>query len=227
MVLFYAANFGPSLTAILVMLWEKRLKGMRHWFSHCLSRNFRWEFLASVFLLPLGVVALATLINLGIGGKVIQSPASGHVPLVLLNFVLIFLIGGPLAEEFGWRGYAQPVLQKIYDWRIVSLLLGIVWGIWHIPLFLIAQTAQSSIPFWLFGISTVALSVISGWIFNRSKESLIPVMIFHTAVNASPMFVAKVGVADGLDLRVYGIFVTLMCIVAIGMLLDRRSSILD
>jgi membrane protease YdiL (CAAX protease family) len=173
---------------------------------------------ALAVLLPLVTVALAALIQYWLDGKVTPTPGKGHLLMVGVNVVLIFLIGGPLGEEFGWRGYAQRILQQTYDWRIVSLGIGVIWGIWHVPLFLMPQTQQSALPFSLFFASALGLSVISGWLYNRANSSLIPVMIFHTALNASPMLVATTK-----DLRIYGISVGLMSVVAVVLLFAKTA----
>ena len=67
------------------------------------------------------------------------------------NFLLVFLPGGPLGEEFGWRGCARSSLQERFDWPVASLGLGMVWGVWHLPLFFIAGASQAlhaGINFW-------------------------------------------------------------------------------
>lgn len=216
--IFYAANFGPTLAAIAVVIRSEGRDGLRRWLAQCVGRNFAWGLIILALLLPLITVALAALIQFWLDGTVTSSPGKGHLLMVGVNVVLIFLIGGPLGEEFGWRGYAQNTLQRKYDWRIVSLGLGIIWGIWHAPLFLMPQTPQSALPFSLFFASALGLSVISGWLYERSKESLIPVMIFHTVINASPMFVATTK-----DLRIYGISVALMSVVAVGLLFAKSA----
>ncbi len=67
---------------------------------------------------------------------------------------------------------------------MASLALGVVWGTWHLPLFYIADTAQRHIPFGLFMVSTIALSVLFAWLFNRTRGSVLPVLVLHTAINA-------------------------------------------
>jgi hypothetical protein len=77
-----------------------------------------------------------------------------------------------------------PVLQERYSWRVASLILGVVWGAWHLPLFYVADTEQSYIPVGLYMASTIALSVLFAWLFNRTRGSLLPALVLHTAMNA-------------------------------------------
>ncbi len=65
-------------------------------------------------------------------------------------FVGVFFAGGPLSEKLGWRGYALPVLQKRYGWRVASLVIGAVWGGWHLPLFFVAGSTQGQTPVLVF-----------------------------------------------------------------------------
>jgi uncharacterized protein len=145
--LFLAGGFGPSLAAIAVVTYVGGRKGLRDWFVRCLQWRVGWRWLAIAFFLPLAVMALAAAVHVALGGTLAPSPAVGLGLLAAANVVLMLLLGGPLSEEFGWRGYALPALQERYGWRVASLILGVVWGMWHLPLFYIANTVQSYIPF--------------------------------------------------------------------------------
>ncbi len=183
-VLFLLGSFGPSL-AVVVLVWQHQGRAwLLAWFSQCLQWRVGWVWVAVALLVPLAVVALAAAIHVTLlGGTIPPSPAYGHALLAAVNFVLILLLGGPLGEEFGWRGYALPALQKRYGWRVASLVLGIVWGAWHLPLFYIANTSQQHIPVALFMVGIVAMSVVFAWLVNRTAGSLVVAILFHTAIN--------------------------------------------
>jgi len=97
------------------------------------------------------------------------SPAAGHLWLAALNVLLIFLVGGSLSEEFGWRGFALPALQSRWGWRVASLVLGLIWAVWHLPLFYSAGNLQSHWPFGWFALSVIASSVLFAWLCNRTQ----------------------------------------------------------
>jgi uncharacterized protein len=221
-VLFLAGGYGPSIAAIAVVSYVGGRNGLRNWLMRCLQWRVGWRWLALAFFLPLAVMALAAAAHVALGGTLAPSPAVGRVLMAAVNFVLVLLLGGPLGEEFGWRGYALPALQERYGWRVASLILGVVWGMWHLPLFYIADTVQSYIPFALFMLSTVALSILFAWLFNHTRGSVLPALVLHTAVNgwawAIPVMVMR---ADD-NLRPYELTVALLVLIALGLLRDTE-----
>ena len=102
-------------------------------------------------------------------------------------FAATALYGGPLGEEPGWRGFALPRLQAVLSPLLASVVVGIGWAAWHLPLQLRGAYEESmGLGFW--GVVTrfasqVAVSVIFTWIFNRSGGSLLVVVILHTSLN--------------------------------------------
>ena len=187
--LMFAGSFGPSLAAIAVVSSTRPVGGLRAWLSHCLQWRIGWGWCAFALLLPLAVMLLAVGLHIALGGDIATSPASGHLMMTAVNLPLVLLLGGPLGEEFGWRGYALPALQDRLGWRTASLGLGLVWGAWHLPLFFIDGTAQAHIPPALFLLSVVAMSVVFAWLANRTAGSVVAALLFHTAINFWPSVV--------------------------------------
>ncbi len=102
-------------------------------------------------------------------------------------FAATALYGGPLGEEPGWRGFALPRLQAVLSPLLASVVVGIGWAAWHLPLQL-RGAYDESMGFGFWGVVTrfasqVAVSVIFTWIFNRSGGSLLVVVILHTSLN--------------------------------------------
>jgi uncharacterized protein len=218
--LMFAGSFGPSLAAVLVVANAGGRAGLRAWLGRCLRwppggrRGLGWTVLA--LLLPAALAGLAAGLHVALGGSIGRSPAAGHPLMTVANFFLVLLIGGPLGEEFGWRGYALPSLQAGLDWRVASLGLGLVWGVWHLPLFFIAGTSQAHIPLGLFLLSVVAMSVLFAWLVNRCAGSVVVALLLHTAINFWPSIIPVLPTSEG-D-RPYALMVAMLVVLALGLL---------
>ena len=151
--LLMLSGFGPSLAAVVVVAYTKGRAGLRRWLTLCLQWRVGWRWVLLAFAFPALCMGLAAAAHLVPGGTLPPSPAAGHVGLPALTVLPIFLVGGPLSEEFGWRRFALPALQARWGWRVASVVLGIVWAVWHLPLFFSAGTLQSHWPFGWFALS--------------------------------------------------------------------------
>ncbi len=100
----------------------------------------------------------------------------------LIVFVLV------VGEELGWRGYAFPKLTEKFSARTASLILGVLWGVWHLPTFVIASMPQYGRPFGAFLVMTVSYSVLLGWAFLHTRGSVLIATQFHGAINLSQGF---------------------------------------
>ena len=106
--------------------------------------------------------------------------------------------GGPLAEDIGWRGYALPKLREKMSAFRASLLIGIVWVLWHLPFFWIPEgkIAVGGIPLLWFALLTTAWSVLFAWVYVNTESILMPVL-FHAAVNTTLGTLGVLGQASG------------------------------
>jgi membrane protease YdiL (CAAX protease family) len=138
----------------------------------------RW-YLAAL-LLP-GVPAVTAIaVHAALGGRHdvrALVPLSAVVPLLLTQILLHLL-----TEELGWRGFALPRLRTWFGPLASGLVLGVIWGAWHIPMFLVTGTRQTY-PFAGFAILIVSISVIMTWIFDHTRGSVLIAALFHAAMN--------------------------------------------
>lgn len=119
-------------------------------------------------------------------------PVRELLPLLVTTFVATLLYGGPLGEEVGWRGFALPRLQGRYSPLVASLLLSVMWGLWHVPLHL-QGVYHGIFPDGLPGIllrivTTVPTTILFTWFYNRTQGNLWLVMLLHTALNNTAGF---------------------------------------
>jgi hypothetical protein len=96
----------------------------------------------------------------------------------LVAAIALSVIKGPV-EEFGWRGFAQPLLQRKFAPVWVAMIIGIVWGFWHLPAFLLSGTQQSAWSFGPFFAGTIAISLIVTQLFNASRGSILLAAFMH------------------------------------------------
>lgn len=169
-------SFGPTLAAFLMACQEGGRPSVVHLLRRGLPSRIALGPLLLIALVPLGVNGAAYWLA---GGR---NPS--FAPLTIsATFVLYFFLGGSVGEEFGWRGYALDRLQRRYGWLASSIVLGLVWGVWHYPLSLMPSTTQSSTPQWVFLLSTTSLAVIMTWIYNRTGANLFGMLLLHTFEN--------------------------------------------
>jgi uncharacterized protein len=183
-ILKIASGFGPSIAGIAVVAYCSTGPEFRRWMRRSLNWRVGWRWYAMAFCLPPAIMVLALAFHGALGGAVPTFSAFHHIHLAIANFGLVLLVGGPLGEEFGWRGYAMPALVARWGWRTSSLLIGLVWGLWHLPLFLTAGTAQSSMSMPVFMVNILAGAVVFGWFFARTRGSVLPALVLHTSLNA-------------------------------------------
>lgn len=217
--LFFLGGFGPSIAAIIVVGMISGRTGLRTWFGKCLQWRVGWRWIVLALLSPFVILALAAATHMALGGSMPLSPATGHIGILIANFFLVFLVGGPLGEELGWRGYALPTMQERLGWRSAGLALGFIWGVWHLPLFFIGGSSQSNGSIPTFFVLIIASSVFYTWLYNRNEGSVLPVLVLHTASNTWP-FVVPVLPSDK-DQQPYFFAVSLVVTAAIWLLLRR------
>jgi membrane protease YdiL (CAAX protease family) len=101
----------------------------------------------------------------------------------------------PFIEELGWRGYALDRLQENKNALASSLILNVVWSLWHLPLFFVPDSYQAglgvgTLEFWLFLLGVVPLGFAFAWIYNNTRRSTLAVILFHAMVNFTGELIA-------------------------------------
>jgi membrane protease YdiL (CAAX protease family) len=185
-VLRYVAKFGPSVSAVLVVLLGEGREGLRELLRplSMWRRSLGWYVVALLGPVGLWAVVIAVRgLTQGSVGRVAPAEAFWFVPLLLMRLFL----GGGLGEEIGWRGLMLPRLQGRWGPIRASLMVGVFWGFWHAPAFCLAGTGKSGgiVEFGLFTLYCVALSIVLTWVLNASQHSLLLVVLLHASLNAT------------------------------------------
>ena len=211
--LLLASAFGPSLAAVVTVLAFEGKAGFGRWLRRSLHLRVGWLWYGLALLTPPLLILAALGIHAALGGALPPSSLQGNTLTALLVFVQITLLGGPLGEEFGWRGYALPALSKPIGWRWAAIVVGCVWAFWHLPLFYMAGMAQANLPMELFMASNISLSVVFARLSVNTRFSVLPAILLHGAINWSAI-VLPVMPVNG-KTRPYTITVTLLILAAV------------
>jgi len=179
----------PLLVAVALVYSTRGREGRRDYWRRVIDvKRISKEWVAVILLIVPALTGLGVLLDLLLAGRGAQVDVRfAEKPLSILPFALFALLFGPLPEELAWRGYGLDRLQESWNALASSLILGLVWALWHLPLFFIAGSYQSRLvgsPFcWLFPVQVVALSVVLTWIYNHNRHSTLSAVLLHFMVN--------------------------------------------
>ena len=177
--------WGPLIGAFLTTLIYQRGAGVRELLKRGLMVGLGKWWWVVLFIFPV-LIGAALGISVLLGNpspvfEVLQKPA--ELPVAL---VFIFFLGGPLQEEFGWRGYAFEGLRERYSSLVAAILAGLMWGLWHLPLFFVPRAEDYyNNPIWGLLLTTVLAGIILAWIYVNTNGSIFAAMLGHTMFNWS------------------------------------------
>jgi membrane protease YdiL (CAAX protease family) len=179
-VLFLIGTFAPGLVAVTLTEWDEGRPGT----LALLSRIFKWQVNARWYLFAVTYIAaiklsVAVVLRVATGAW----PRFGDESIFVMAAALLVSTWVQAGEEVGWRGYALPRLTERFGLAPASVILGIIWASWHLPLFFVRAGDQFGQSFPLYLLQVTALSVASAWLYWRTQGSLLLVMLLHAAVN--------------------------------------------
>lgn len=217
----FPALLGPMIAAVLVAAFSGRLRSLLADMGRFAVAP-RWWLAALSPLLVLGLILLAAAVT----GATLPPPAAWGVFAGIpstwgpVGVVLVLVLVNGFGEETGWRGFALPALQRRFSPLTSMLLLTLIWGAWHAPMFVVVSTMRGfgtvTVIGWLVGLASG--SVVLGWMRNRSG-SIAVVAVWHGLFNV----VSGTAAADGLLAAVSTTLVMVAAVVLVGAeLLARR-----
>jgi membrane protease YdiL (CAAX protease family) len=175
-------QFGPGLAALVMVLI---FRGDNVKLTVAFKGIPFWKYLAAVGI-PFGISMILFLIY-----SRFINPVT--IPLVDASSLAIMLGGmllGAFGEELGWRGYLQNLLSRRQNGLIAFLIVGVLWGLWHVGNY---QNGPTYVLFFVF--STIGYSAVMAWLIQGANYNVIPACLFHFAVNAG-FFLLKDALAD-------------------------------
>jgi len=185
--LIYAGTFAPALVALTVTV----AAGGRDAVAALLERMFRWDVDLRWYAFAVGYMA-AIRAAAAVGQRIVAGtwPHAGELPWLLLIPAVLVSTPVQAGEELGWRGFAFPRLAARFGFAAASILLGIIWAVWHLPLFFIPGVDLYRQSFWAFLLAVTPLSVAMAWLYLRTGGSVLLTMLMHSAVNQTTLLVS-------------------------------------
>ena len=183
-----AILLGPTLSALIMTATTEGRAGIRRLLRRIVlwRVGLRWYLFAFI-----GVPLVMTLGTIPVPGGLasLQFLGPGNVLTYPVTFVFVLLLGGPLFEEIGWRGFALPRMQRLHNPLVGSIILGLLWGVWHLPEFMVPTWAASSggsglLAIVKFCIFAIAFGIVMAWVFNNTKGSVLMAVLVHAAIDA-------------------------------------------
>jgi len=217
--------FAPALAALAVTFRAEGRSGV----IALLRRITRWSVAAKYYVFALGFMIAVKLTAAMIYRASTSSwPRFDTSQWYLIPFAIAFSTPFQAGEEIGWRGYALPRLADRFGLGTASVLLGFIWGLWHLPQFFIRDGDSYRQAFPVFVLQVTAMSVAFAWLYARTNGSLLLTMLLHEAINNSKDIVPS-GVLGGTDTfgfhasRISWISLALLCASAAHFLNDMRK----
>jgi len=180
---------GPTLSAVIVVAAREGKAGLVAFFK----RYFEWRATLVWWLIVLfGILVSLNVIASFILGPSIWIEFFRNLGLILPTYLITLIIGvipGPLWEEPGWRGFALPRLQEQYGPFVGSVILGLIWAVWHAPGYL-GGWMLSTVPALL--VYSIGFSILTTWVYNNSRGSILLMILLHSSSNAAISVGARV-----------------------------------
>jgi membrane protease YdiL (CAAX protease family) len=183
-------TFVPMIAASILYYQRDGVNGVKELLKKALdykkTKNKIW-YLPTLLLMPL--IYFLSYIVMRLAGLPLPDPI--NIPLLLAPVVFVMFFIGGAGEELGWSGYAIDPMQKRWGALKASLILGVVWAIWHAIPFV--QTGNP--PNWIVwqSLSTVALRILIVWLYNNTGKSVFAAIVFHATSNVSQFLFPNYG----------------------------------
>ncbi|MDE6743262.1 MAG: CPBP family intramembrane metalloprotease [Lachnospiraceae bacterium] len=228
--LFYFGGGAPSVTALFLVFLTYSKEEKRDYFRRCFSFRYmglKWLVFIIIFFALisfLGLIISTKLLGLEMPGMdflyaIIRNPVN------ILPILLISLLSGPLNEEFGWRGYSLDKLFMRFGFVGATLILGFLWGIWHLPWYFTPGQAQydllqtSPMDAILYIPSIMMLNFVVSYVYVKTKRSILAGALTHMFGNLlNSQLLSPYSVEVGMTIRVikviFCIFIALYCILS-------------
>lgn len=211
---------GPGLSAAMLALRSGGKSSAIEFFKRGWKLNFNLLLiLPALAIMPIiGGITTGVLVLTGLENPW-EFSLFGYIGVQAAPMIVLLLISA-VGEEYGWRGYLQKEMQTTWNPFKTSLLLGLIWGVWQLPLHFVSGTLQSLMPVILIVLQAMALSVLFTWLYNKTGGSLLIAALFHFSMSLCGMIFPVW--AGPIAQWVY-LLLTILSVFALGMLVGWRK----
>jgi len=191
LLVFGLVSFIPPMISLLIGSWLPNIVGLivtgvasgRTGLRELFSKIVLWRISFKWYVFAVFIPTILALLAIGLdflfsNAKPEFAPQNQLIPIILLS-----IFTGAMGEELGWRGTALPRLQARYNALSSGLLLGVFWGLYHLPSFLLSGLPLKNAPLIPFMFGAIGLTIFVSWTFNHTSGSLIPVFLYHFMFN--------------------------------------------
>ncbi len=183
-ILSLLSPYGPTIGAFVVTAMTEGKPGVRTLWRRFWNRSLsiKWLFVILLFFPTLYLVT--NLVARTLDGQAYPFLTWPNQPWMFIpSFIANGLIHGGLSEEFGWRGYVLPRFQAKWNALVSTFILGVIWGVWHLPLLQAGMLSAHSVAELVLWQTLVA--IFFTWVFNNTNGSILAVVLFHAMANSS------------------------------------------
>lgn len=192
MIFLLIGGSAPSWVGVIMVFITYDKEQRRDYFRRCISfrqvKLLHWAFILLVFPVMYAILIGIDVLFSGSLPGMVNLKAYLAQPSILPLALFMSFLSGPWSEEFGWRGYSLDPLLKRFGALRGSFILGFIWGIWHLPLFLMPETWHGTMGFkfagfWTFMLYNIGLAMLMTWVYLSTNRSILTGFLMHLASN--------------------------------------------
>ncbi|MQA82784.1 MAG: CPBP family intramembrane metalloprotease [Streptosporangiales bacterium] len=193
-------TYGPAVAGLVTAILVGGRRALRETASRLVRWRVGWHWYAIVVLTPpaFTAIVIGVYAAFGRGGEIARPAVLRDGLLAALVFFVVVALTDGIGEETGWRGFALPRLLERHHPAFASLVLGVCWALWHLPLFWTESAVLYHRPFWLLLLELPAVAVLYTWVFQRTGGSALLAVLFHASQNLTALSAATAAAGAGL-----------------------------
>jgi membrane protease YdiL (CAAX protease family) len=226
--------WAPTIAAVSITAVTEGRSGLSKLLSGLLKWRVgtRWYLFAILGCMAVALFAIGIHVLLGGSAPTVEAVAARFdlpperanslFAMLPMIYVVTIFTGGPIAEELGWRGYAQARLQPRAGAAPAGVVIGFIWSLWHLPLFFFLPQATGDVPILYYIPLVTAWGVLFGWLYVRTYGSVLLCILFHAGVNFVLGALGLVAVTG--STRVLTVFVVLWSSIAVLVFLGMQRA---